>query len=130
MKISEIKDFFSAYSEAYLLFDADALTKFFHFPWLIHDLSGIHLLMDVQALRVYEQKFLETLKQGQISKIENEIIEYDSSPNLTNALGCKLSFKFFDKNNILILDLDYNYSLIKDKKWEILFARLGAIRKT
>lgn len=128
MDISEIKDFFNDYAKTYLTFDVDSLANFFHFPCLIHDLSGIHLLTNVQDLRAYEQKFLLTLKEWQIHKIENEIIEHDSSHSLTNALGCKVSFKFFDKKNILLLGIDYNYSLIKDERWQILFARLGVIR--
>ena len=67
MQISELKNFFIEYSQAYLTFDADMLVEFFYFPSIIHDLSGIHLIKDTLDLKAYEQKFLEQLQQLQIA---------------------------------------------------------------
>lgn len=130
MDISEINMFFKEYSQAYLMFDADVLVRFFNFPSLIHDLSGIHFLKNEKDLKIYEKNFLEILKQQKTAKIENELLEYDLSQELPNAIGCKLAYRLFDVNNQLILDFDYSYSLLKNEKWKILFARLGTIRKS
>ncbi|EKD54805.1 MAG: hypothetical protein ACD_60C00043G0006 [uncultured bacterium] len=129
MDISEINIFFKKYAQAYLAFNSDVLVEFFHFPSLIHDLSGIHLLKNENDLKTYEKNFLENLKKQKISKIENELLQYDFSQQLPNAIGCKLAYKLFDVNNQLLIDFDYTYSLVKNKEWQILFARLGAVRK-
>lgn len=127
--MSEISVLFKEYAQSYLAFDANVLVKFFNFPSLIHDLSGIHLLKNENDLKIYEQNFLENLKQSKISRIENEVLEYDLSKQLSNAIGCKLTYKLFDVNDQLIMDFDYSYSLIKNETWKILFARLGTVRK-
>ncbi len=129
MDKSEINMFFKEYAQACLVFDADALVKFFNFPCLIHDLSGIHLLKNENDLKTYEKNFLENLKQRKTVKIENELLEYDVSQQLPNAVGCKVAYKLFDANNQLIVDFDYTYSLVKNGKWKILFARLGKVMK-
>lgn len=129
MNMSEISIFFKEYAQAYLAFDANDLVRFFNFPSLIHDFSGINLLKNENDLKIYEQNFLENLKQRKTAIIENEVLEYDLSQQLPNALGCKLSYKLFDVNGQLILDFDYTYSLIKHETWKILFARLGTVRK-
>jgi|SRR5688572_6409482 len=129
MDISEISVFFKEYAKAYLAFDADVLVKFFNFPNLIHDLSGIHLLKNEDDLRIYEKNFLENLKQRKTARIENEVLEYDLSPQLPNAIGCKIAYKLFDIDGQLIVDFDYTYSLVKNETWKILFARLGEVRK-
>lgn len=129
MDIAEIKIFFNEYAKTYLTFDANALIKFFNFPSLIHDLSGIHLLKNANDLVMYEKKFLENLQQQQTTRVENTLLAYDLSQQLPNAIGCKVAYKLFDVAGQLILDLDYTYSLVKNEIWQILFARLGEIRK-
>ena len=129
MDISEINAFFKEYAQAYLAFNSNMLTKFFNFPSIIHDLSGVHLLKNAGDLKIYEELFLENLEQKKIVKIENELLAYDFSQQLPNAIACKLAYKLFDVNNQLIIDFDYAYSLIKNEVWQILFARLGAVRK-
>jgi hypothetical protein len=129
MDISEINIFFEEYAQTYLTFDADGLVKFFNFPSLIHDLSGVHLLKDENDLKIYEKNFLDNLKQRKIEKIKKELLEHSFTQQLPNGIGCKIAYKLFDKNDQLIFDFDYTYSLVKNEAWKILFARLGAVRK-
>lgn len=129
MDISEVNIFFKEYAQAYLAFDTNALVRFFNFPCLIHDLSGIHLLKNENDLKIYEKNFLDNLKQRKTAKIENELLEYDLSQQLPNAIGCKLTYKLFDIHNQLIMDFDYTYSLVKNEVLLILFARLGTVRR-
>ena len=75
------------------------------------------------------RNFWNSSNSYKLPTIETKLMNHDVTKELPNAIGCKVAYQLFDKNNKLIFDFDYSYSLVKTEKWQILFARLGSMRK-
>lgn len=128
--MDEVNAYFKQYATALLSCDASTLPPYYHSPCLIHDPDGVHALNSDQAVIEYESPLLQALKENKLDNINADIKTKQACPGMPNAVYCSVGYLFQDKDNKTLLDLDFNYTLIKtNQTLKILFGQCGEIRE-
>jgi hypothetical protein len=127
--MNDLQRYFELYSAAYLTFDAEALVPFFHYPCIVHDLAGVHVLDSDEAVCRYEKLMLEMLRSNDVCFIDCQVRRYRNSESPLESLSCTLSYDLRNSKKETVLDFDYHYVLLGDVgAWKILFAEIGGVR--
>ncbi len=127
--MNSLEQYFKSYSAAYLTFNSDALLPFFHYPCVIHDLNGVHVIDTEDSLRLYERSMLDLLRVNGVSTIESRVKYMKASESSLPTLNCTVEYILRDSSEHILLDFDYDYVLIKEANtWVILFAQIGMLR--
>jgi hypothetical protein len=122
----KLRPFFSSYMNAYLALDAAGFSPFYHYPALISDAEGDHVIRDADDIEAYERPFIATLRDAGLKAIEFEILKAQELGG--SECTCTNRYAIMAENARLIGDMEYHYFLMRDgEQWRIKFARIGQI---
>lgn len=131
MTINSIEQYFEAYAACYLTFDANVLIPFFHYPCIVHDLGGVHLIDSDEALRLYERSMLELLRSNDATFVKSKVKHVKVATHSLCSLSCTVEYILRDSSGKTLLDFDYDYVLVGEEgAWRILFAQIGPLRSS
>jgi len=127
--MNSLEKYFEAYAACYLTFDCDALLNFFHYPCIIHDMGGVHLIDSEEALRLYERPMLEQLRSHDATFVKSEVKHMKIAAHPLSSLSCTVGYILRNSDGKILLDFDYDYVLVGEEgAWQILFAQIGLLR--